>query len=395
MEISNLLGREKDLFDEDIMRHLKSLESLVAQSKFLVIGAAGSIGQAVSKEIFSRGPSCLHLVDISENNLVELVRDLRSSLGYIKGDFQTFALDVGSDLFERFFLNEGPYDYVLNLSALKHVRSERDPYTLMRMIDVNVFNTVKIADLCISSGVKKYFCVSTDKAANPANLMGATKRIMELFLFEKSESLEVSTARFANVAFSDGSLPHGFQQRLNKRQPLAAPDDIKRYFVTSTESGRLCLLSTLLGKNREIFYPKLNAELHLTRFSDLAVRFLEQRGYQPFFCESEEEARKRVSELASKKNWPVFFFKSDTTGEKPFEEFFTKDSSLDEERFVDIGVIINGFEYSPGQLEGFKETFDEIRNSQKPSKKNLVNLITTALPEFTHKELGKNLDQKM
>ena len=230
--ILNLIGREKTLFVDDISVNSEALLKAVAKSSFLVIGGAGSIGQAVVKEIFKRKPKKLHVVDISENNLTELVRDIRSSYGYIKGNFKTYALDIGSIEYDAFIKSDGKYDYVLNLSALKHVRSEEDPFTLMRMVDVNIFNTDKTIRQSIENGTKKYFCVSTDKAANPINMMGASKRIMEMFLMRRSLDIKISTARFANVAFSDGSLLHGFNQRIEKMQPIAAPSDIKRYFVT-------------------------------------------------------------------------------------------------------------------------------------------------------------------
>jgi len=229
-KILKLIGRNKELFKADILKNDNELKNIVLSSTFLVIGGAGSIGQAVTKEIVKRNPKKLHVVDISENNMVELVRDIRSSFGYIDGEFATFALDIGSLEYDAFIKNDGKYDYVLNLSALKHVRSEKDPFTLMRMIETNIFNTDKTIKQSIASGVKKYFCVSTDKAANPVNMMGASKRIMEMFVNRKSLDIEVSMARFANVAFSDGSLLHGFNQRIEKNQPLVAPNDIKRYF---------------------------------------------------------------------------------------------------------------------------------------------------------------------
>src|SRR5690554_6885510 len=247
----NLIGRTQALFTQDITRYAEELQRKVSEGSFLVLGGAGSIGQAVVKEIFKRSPQKLHVVDISENNLTELVRDIRSSFGYIDGDFQTFALDVGSIEYDAFWKADGQYDYVLNLSALKHVRSEKDPFTLMRMIDVNIFNTDKTLQQCIENGVKKYFCVSTDKAANPVNMMGASKRIMEMFVNRRSKDISVSMARFANVAFSDGSLLHGFDQRIKKQQPIVAPNDIKRYFVTPQESGELCLMSCIFGDNRD------------------------------------------------------------------------------------------------------------------------------------------------
>ena len=229
MDILKLIGRTSPLFDEDISSRKTELEALVSSSRFLVIGGAGSIGQAVTREIFKRNPLALHVVDISENNMVELVRDIRSTLGYIDGDFRTFAIDCGSNEFQALMNASEGYDFVLNLSALKHVRSEKDPFTLMRLIEVNILNTIKTVQMAKLQSAKKYFCVSTDKAANPVNMMGASKRIMEMFLMRESESIEISTARFANVAFSDGSLLHGFNQRFAKRQPITAPSDVRRY----------------------------------------------------------------------------------------------------------------------------------------------------------------------
>ena len=350
MNYLDIIGRDKQLFSSDIDSFDKTLMTLVSGSKFLVIGGAGSIGQAVTKEIFKRGPNLLHVVDVSENNMVELVRDIRSTIGYGSGDFKTFALDCGSVEFEALMDNEGPYDYVFNLSALKHVRSEKDPYTLMRMIMVNIFNTIKTLRLAKKSGAKKYFCVSTDKAANPVNMMGASKRIMEMFLMRESLAQDISMARFANVAFSDGSLLHGFNQRFTKKQPCSAPNDVRRYFVTPQESGELCLLSGLLGSNRDIFFPKLSEKLHLITFSEIAVRYLRERGYEPYECESEDEARDRAEELIANKQWPCYFFKSDTTGEKDFEEFFTDNENLDMDRFDTVGIIKNQPDFDEGKL---------------------------------------------
>src|SRR6218665_3904795 len=301
MNVLNLIGRVKPLLTNDIATFDNELKNLVQNSTFLVIGGAGSIGQAVTKEIFKRNPTKLHVVDISENNMVELVRDLRSSYGYIDGDFQTFALDIGSIEYDAFIKADGKYDYVLNLSALKHVRSEKDPYTLIRMIETNVFNTDKTLQQSIENGTKKYFCVSTDKAANPVNMMGASKRIMEMFLMRKSKEINISMARFANVAFSDGSLLHGFNQRIQKLQPIVAPNDIKRYFVIPKESGELCLMSCIFGENRDIFFPKLSENLHLITFAEIAERYLQQLNLEPYLCETEEEARGKTQELIKQK----------------------------------------------------------------------------------------------
>ncbi|RKS50597.1 polysaccharide biosynthesis protein [Gillisia mitskevichiae] len=395
MNVLNLIGRNKPLFEEDILLHENELNDEISDSSFLVLGGAGSIGQAVTKEIFKRKPLKLHVVDISENNMVELVRDIRSSYGYIDGDFKTFALDLGSLEYEAFIKADGKYDYVLNLSALKHVRSEKDPFTLMRMIDVNVFNTDKTLLQSIENGTKKYFCVSTDKAANPVNMMGASKRIMEMFLMRRSKDIKISTARFANVAFSDGSLLHGFNQRIQKRQPIVAPNDVKRYFVTPQESGELCLMSCIFGENRDVFFPKLSEKLHLISFADIAIKYLEQLGYEPYLCENEEEARELVKTLPDQKKWPCYFTGSDTTGEKDFEEFFTAKETLDLERFQNLGIIKNELKLENEQLQYFEERISNFRFSKNWTKQEIVALFHKMIPDFGHKETGKYLDSKM
>lgn len=393
--ILKLIGRTELLFKSDIAINELKLSEIVSNSKFLVLGGAGSIGQAVTKEIFKRNPKKLHVVDISENNMVELVRDIRSSFGYIEGDFQTFALDIGSVEYDAFIKADGQYDYVLNLSALKHVRSEKDPFTLMRMIDVNVFNTDKTIQQSIDCGAKKYFCVSTDKAANPVNMMGASKRIMEMFLMRKSEDIAISTARFANVAFSDGSLLHGFNQRIQKQQPIVAPSDIKRYFVTPQESGELCLMSCIFGENRDIFFPKLSEALHLITFADIAVKYLHDRGYEPFLCKTEDEARELVKTLPAQGKWPCLFTESDTTGEKDFEEFFTDSETLDMERFENLGIIKNDAIFEQALLSEFEEKITQMKADKSWTKDEIVSLFFKMLPDFGHKETGKYLDGKM
>ena len=395
MNILSLIGRESELFNEDVKANNLQLKRNVSDSRFLVIGGSGSIGQAVTREIFKRDPKALHVVDISENNMVELVRDLRSTLGYGSGEFKTFAVDCGSVEFEALLKAEGHYDYVFNLSALKHVRSEKDPYTLMRMIMVNIFNTVNTLRMVKDMGAKKYFCVSTDKAANPVNMMGASKRIMEMFLMRESLTQEISMARFANVAFSDGSLLHGFNQRFTKKQPFSAPNDVRRYFVTPRESGELCLLSGLLGNNRDIFFPKLSEKLHLITFSEIAVHYLIERGYEPYECKSEDEAREKAEKLIANKQWPCYFFKSDTTGEKDFEEFFTDNEDVDLERFETIGVIKNKPVFDETKLEEFLNGIEELRKKGIWDKQDIVKLYLSLLPEFAHKETGKYLDQRM
>lgn len=395
MNILQLIGRDEELFDSDIQQYEKILSELVASSSFLVIGGAGSIGQAVSKEIFRRKPKVLHVVDISENNMVELVRDIRSTLGYIDGDFRTFAIDCGSVEFEALVKWNGGYDYVLNLSALKHVRSEKDPFTLMRMVDVNIINTNKTIDFALREGARKYFCVSTDKAANPVNMMGASKRIMEMYLMRASLNLPISTARFANVAFSDGSLLHGFNQRFAKKQPFSAPNDVRRYFVTPQESGELCLMSCLLGENRDIFFPKLSDKLHLITFSDIAIKYLAAHGYEAFECASEDEARDGAEELIAKKKWPCYFFGSDTTGEKDFEEFFTDLEILDMDRFDNIGIIKNDPIFEEFKLNFFLKEIHSLKAQGSWDKPELLHLFHAMIPGFGHMETGKYLDSRM
>ena len=395
MNVLKLIGRKKPLFDVDIYTNANKINSIVETSSFLVIGGAGSIGQSVVKEIFKRNPLKLHVVDISENNMVELVRDIRSTYGYINGDFRTYSLDIGSLEYDAFIKSDGKYDYVLNLSALKHVRSEKDPFTLMRMIDVNIFNTIKTIKQSINNGTKKYFCVSTDKAANPVNMMGASKRIMELFLMRESQNISISTARFANVAFSDGSLLHGFNQRIQKKQPIVAPNDIKRYFVTPQESGELCLMSCLLGENRDIFFPKLSENLHLITFAEIAKKYLKDLGYEPFECKTEEEARELIKTLPIEKKWPCLFSKSDTTGEKDFEEFYVEGEVLDLNRFPNLGIVKSNLSFDTSKLSQFTERIQILKNRLSWDKAQLLEEFMYLLSDFKHNETGKYLDAKM
>ncbi len=394
-----LIGRTQPLFEEDLAKREKELNEIVHNSRFLVIGGAGTIGSAICRELFDRDPKVLHVVDISENNMVELVRDIRSSKGYGTGEFATFAIDCGSDIFRAFMKEQkartGGYDYVFNTSALKHVRSEKDPYTLMRMIDTNIFNTDSTMLLAKECGAKKYFCVSTDKAANPVNMMGASKRIMEMYLNRRSLEMPVSTARFANVAFSDGSLLYGFNRRLEKNQPISAPCDVRRYFVTPKEAGELCMLSCLTGENRDIYFPKLDEELNLVTFSSIAEKYLNSLGYEPVQCATEQEARDRVTELKAKHQYPVYFFTSDTTGEKDFEEFYMDGETLDMNMFNSIGIVKKGADYEETKLQMFTDTIAKLRSTGAWTRGDLVGLFNEMLPEFHHKETGKFLDSRM
>jgi len=395
MNILNLIGRKNPLFEQDISSMDKQIADKVSSSTFLVLGGAGSIGQAVVKEIFKRSPKKLHVVDISENNLAELVRDIRSSFGYISGDFQTFTLDIGSHTYDAFIENDGKYDYVLNLSALKHVRSEKDPFTLMRMIEVNILNTEKTIQQAIAKGSKKYFCVSTDKASNPVNMMGASKRIMEKFLLKNSRKIAISTARFANVAFSDGSLLHSFKKRLEKLQPIVAPTDVKRYFVTPEESGQLCLMSCLFGETRDIFFPKLSQELDLITFSSIAEKFLNAQGYEVHICDSEKQARSFFTDYTSSKKWPCLFTVSDTTGEKSFEEFYMTDETIDLKTFKKLGIVKSEDRFDNKLLDHFLNTIELMKNKNSWSKESIVSLFVEMLPELNYEDKGKYLDSKM
>ena len=389
-----IIERRKKLFVDDIIENENSISKLISESRFLILGAAGTIGQAVTKEIFKRNPKKLHVIDISENNLVELIRDLRSSYGYISGAFKSYCLDIGSSQYDLFIDQDGKYDYVLNLSALKHVRSESNPFTLMRMIEVNILNTEKTIMQSIAGGVKKYFCVSTDKATNPVNMMGATKLVMEKFLNKYSHQIDISTARFANVAFSDGSLLYGFKQRIEKYQPLVAPNDIKRYFISKEESGQLCLMSSLFGKNCDIFFPKLDDSIHLIKFTDIANRFLEYNNFKPLILSSEKQAREFEFDNNGK-YWPCFYSESDTTGEKDFEEFYTDHETLDMKLFKDIGVIKKQQKESDFDLESFKHEIFKLSDKKKIIKAEIVNIFKKYLPNFKHNEKGKFLDSKM
>lgn len=395
MDILRVLGRKTELFEDDISNHERTLAEIVASSRFLIIGGAGSVGLMVAREIFKRNPRKLHVIDSSENSIVELVRDIRSSLGYIDGEFEAYALDSGSKEYDAFIQADGGYDYVINLAAMKHVCSEKDPYTAMRMLDLNVLNTDKTLRQSIGKGVRKYFCASTDKANAPANIYGASKRIMEMYLMMHSSQITISNARFANVAFSNGSLLDCFHYRILKKQPIAAPEDVKRYFITPKESAELTLMSTLLGENLDIFFPRIRENLEPITFTEILVRYLQELGYEPYRCRSEQEARDLVHTLPAKGKWPCLFTRTDTTGEKILEEFHSDEQAVNLDRFKNIGVIRNECVYDPVATDRFSEKISEMKRTGTWDRAALIDLISETIPDFGHLEKNKFLDAKM
>jgi FlaA1/EpsC-like NDP-sugar epimerase len=389
-------GRRHSLFKEDIRNNENILRERIQGKSALVIGGAGTIGSSFIKALLKYDPARLYVVDINENGLTELTRDLRSSEDVkVPQDFKTYPMNLGHRVFEKMFLAEGPFDIVANFAAHKHVRSEKDPYSIQAMIENNVFYTSRLLELMLKSPPKRFFCVSTDKAANPVNVMGASKKIMEEVILAYAEKIHVSTARFANVAFSNGSLPDGFLYRLNKRQPLSAPLDIRRYFVSPQESGQLCLLACVLSDSGEIFFPRI-AESEMKYFSDIAVNLLETVGYKPLYCQSEAEAKLQASKLdQNSPNYPVYFFKSDTSGEKPFEEFYSAGENPDMDRLEQLGIIHGKPNMGPDDLDDLFKKLKELFAKKDLSKSDLVALIKAYLPSFDHLETGKSLDQKM
>lgn len=394
MNMLSLIGREEALFAEDTSTHESVLAARVEAGRFLVIGGAGSIGQAVTREIFRRHPKALHVVDISENNLVELVRDIRSTLGYIEGDFQTFAIDCAGPEFEALMCAGEGYDYVLNLSALKHVRSEKDPFTLMRLIEVNILNTISTLAAARTGGADKYFCVSTDKATNPVNMMGASKAIMEKFLMRESLTQTVSTARFANVAFSDGSLLHGFNQRFHKRQPIAAPNDVRRYFVTPEESGQLCLMSCLLGKTATYSFPSSARSSISSPSPTLLCVTLKRRDMIRLPAQARKRPVPRSRRTPHAGNGPVSFSRA-TQPAKRTSRNSTPTRRLDMARFETIGVIRKPAHFDARSLDHFLTRILELRASRSWTRGDLVALFHDVLDNFEHKDTGRFLDSRM
>lgn len=384
--------REKSMFAGDIEANKEVLSREIKGKRACVIGGAGSIGSSFIKALLRFEPKQLIVVDLNENGLAELTRDLRSSADIkVPEDYRTYTLDFASPIFERIFREEKGFDIVANFSAHKHVRSERDKYSVQALIENNDIKAKKLMDLMMVHKPSHFFCVSTDKAANPVNIMGASKRILEDLIMAYSREFNITTARFANVAFSNGSLPDGWMHRLQKRQPLAAPNDVKRYFVSPEESGQICLLACVLGKSGEIFFPKLGEE-QMMRFSDICDEFVREQGFGKHMCSSDDEAKQFAP---TDSEWPVIYTGSNTTGEKAYEEFFIEGEDLNMNRFQSLGVIEKTTRRSMEEVMSLFDEFESIFAGPNFTKAEVVAAIERFLPNFEHEEKGLNLDSKM
>lgn len=392
----NVTERSVSLFLKDIEANSDKLRREIEGKKVLVIGGAGSIGSSFIRAILPFRPAKLTVVDLNENGLAELTRDIRSRADfYVPEDYVTYTLDFDSPIFRRIFKEAGGFDIVANFSAHKHVRSEKDRNSVQALLENNVVKAKRLLDLLAEYPPRHFFCVSTDKAANPVNIMGASKRVMEDLIMSYTDKFKVTTARFANVAFSNGSLPAGFIERVMKRQPIAAPEDVRRYFVSPEESGQICMLACVLGNNGEVFFPKLEEE-KMMRFSTIADRFLHSLGYEPMPCASDDEARRyAVAMPEDTKQWPVVYFRSDTTGEKDFEEFVVEGERTDMSRFEALGVITGSQYRSRNEVDNFIVQLEDIFSNDDFTKEDVVKALKEFLPNFEHEEKGKNLDQKM
>ena len=391
-----VVKRPQSMFLKDIENNHETLNSKIGGKKILVIGGAGSIGSSYIKAILPFKPKTLVVVDINENALAELTRDIRSTRGlYVPDDFVPYPMDFASPTFEKMFRKRGGFDVVANFSAHKHVRSEKDIFSVEALLQNNVLHAKILLDLLEEFPPEEYFCVSTDKAANPVNIMGASKRIMEDVIFSYSDKFPVKTARFANVAFSNGSLPAGFLARISKLQPLSAPSDVRRYFVSPEESGQICMLACMLGKNREIFFPKLE-DAQMMTFDTIARELLKEQGFEVLECETDEEAIDKAEQLKNgSKKYPVHFSESNTSGEKPFEEFYTDTEKVDMNRLNDLGIIVDKEISDRDRIEKLFSELKEEFEKEETTKNKIVQIIKDYLPNFEHIETGKSLDSKM
>lgn len=393
---SYVTKRSYSMFLQDIEEKRNELSAKIAGKSVLVIGGAGSIGSSFIKAVLPFKPASLVVVDINENALAELTRDLRSTKGmYIPEDYIPYPMDFASPVFDKMLKKRKGFDIVANFSAHKHVRSEKDIYSVEALLQNNVLHAKKLLDLLVEFSPEEYFCVSTDKAANPVNIMGASKRIMEDVIFSYSDKFPVKTARFANVAFSNGSLPAGFLARIQKLQPLSAPSDVRRYFVSPEESGQICMLSCMLGDNREIFFPRLEEEQMMT-FDKIATALLKEYGYDVLECASDEEAIDKAVDLKNgSKNYPVHYSGSDTSGEKAYEEFYTDKEKVDLSRMKALGVITDKMIPDKNKIKVLFDKLNKVFEKEETTKAEIVSIIHDYLPEFEHIETGKSLDSKM
>jgi FlaA1/EpsC-like NDP-sugar epimerase len=392
----HITGRKNSLFAQDIETFHQPLRDAIAGKSVLVIGGAGSIGSSFIKALLPFKPARVFVADTNENGLTELVRDIRSTPNlYVPAELITYPLNFGDPIFERILITEGPFEIVANFSAHKHVRSEKDQFSIMAMLENNVLRAKRFMDLLLTQKPEHFFCVSTDKAANPVNVMGASKKLMEDMVLSYSHEMKITTARFANVAFSNGSLLQGFLERLMKQQPFSSPADVRRYFVSLQESGEICMLAAMLGETTDIFFPKLS-ENDMLKFSDIAVALLESMGYTPDYCSSEAIAREKMIDFkAGSSAYPVYFFESDTSGEKMYEEFYTGKEELDMQRFKQLGVIRHSPVVSRIEMEKVMQDMKGLFGRQNLRKDDIVSWMTKVVPGFQHIETGKNLDQKM
>lgn len=392
----SVTSRPVSMFASDIEANKETLTAEIKGKKVCVIGGAGSIGSSFIKAVLHFEPASVVVVDLNENGLAELVRDVRSTEGlYVPDEFRCYTLNFADPIFERIFREEKGFDIIANFSAHKHVRSEKDKYSVQALIENNDIKAKKLMDLLCVYPPKHFFCVSTDKAANPVNIMGASKRIMEDLVMAYNTHFKVTTARFANVAFSNGSLPDGWIHRLQKKQPLAAPSDVKRYFVSPEESGQICMLACILGNGGEVFFPKLDEDQMLT-FSAICDDFVKAEGFNKVECKNDPEAKQYAAQMSYESDtYPVVYFKSDTTGEKAYEEFYVPGEKIDMERFMSLSVVCESTRRPMNEVNDFFVELEDIFASPKFTKAEVVEAIKRFIPNFEHEEKDKNLDQKM
>ncbi len=387
--------RETSFFEQDIEQNAAILSEKIKDKSVLVIGGAGTIGSSYIKAILKFEPAKLYVVDTNENGLTELTRDLRSSDNqFIPEDYKTYPMSFGDAVFRKMFVEEGPFHIVANFAAHKHVRSEKDKYSIEAMIENNVFKAKDFLDLLVNHKPEHFFCVSTDKAANPVNVMGASKKLMEEVIMAYSSEIQITTARFANVAFSNGSLLAGYIERLFKNQPISCPSDVKRFFVSPEESGQICMLACMLGNSGEIFFPKLD-DIEMTYFKEITEEFFKQSNREIVLCNSDKEAIEKSQNLKPTDPYPVYFFESDTSGEKLYEEFYTETDLVDKETFSSLGVIKNARKLPKSEIESTIIELIALMNSGNYDKSSIVALLQKYIPDFQHIETGKTLDQKM